>query len=82
MSQLADSPLLLTESPERADEDAATLYDCYGDRIREYCYGQLRDRQEADDAVQSTFLYAFTLLRRGETPRKALPWLYTIAHNV
>jgi RNA polymerase sigma factor (sigma-70 family) len=82
LSQLADTSPVLTESPARADEDAATLYDCYCDRIREYCYGQLRDRQEADDAVQSTFLYAFTLLRRGETPRKPLPWLYTIAHNV
>jgi RNA polymerase sigma factor (sigma-70 family) len=82
LTQLADISPVLTETPERADEDAATLYDCYGPRIREYCYGQLRDRLEADDAVQSTFLYAFTLLRRGETPRKPLPWLYTIAHNV
>lgn len=82
MSQLADTSPVLTESPARADEDATTLYDCYGARIREYCYGQLRDPQEAEDAVQSTFLYAFTLLRRGETPRKPLPWLYTIAHNV
>jgi RNA polymerase sigma factor (sigma-70 family) len=82
LSQLVDTSPALTESPEHADEDAATLYDCYGVRIREYCYGQLRDRQEAEDAVQSTFLYAFTLLRRGETPRKPLPWLYTIAHNV
>jgi len=82
LSQLADTSPILTETPARADEDAATLYDCYGTRIREYCYGQLRDRQEAEDAVQSTFLYAFTLLRRGETPRKPLPWLYTIAHNV
>jgi RNA polymerase sigma factor (sigma-70 family) len=82
LSQLTDNSPVLTETPEHADDDAATLYDCYSNRIREYCYGQLRDRQEADDAVQSTFLYAFTLLRRGETPRKPLPWLYTIAHNV
>jgi RNA polymerase sigma factor (sigma-70 family) len=47
-----------------------------------YCLGQLRDRQEADDAVQSTFLYAFQLLQRGELPKRPLPWLYTIAHNV
>jgi RNA polymerase sigma factor (sigma-70 family) len=81
LSQLVDSPLL-TESPDHADEDVATLFDSYGARIRAYCYGQLRDRQEADDAVQSTFLYALTLHRRGETPRRPLPWLYTIAHNV
>lgn len=62
--------------------DAATLYDLYRQRIRDYCIGQLRDRQEAEDAVQSTFLYALALLRRGEKPRRPLPWLYTIAHNV
>jgi RNA polymerase sigma factor (sigma-70 family) len=58
------------------------LYSLHRQRIYAYCRGQLRDSQEADDAVQSTFLYALALLRRGETPRAALPWLYTIAHNV
>jgi RNA polymerase sigma factor (sigma-70 family) len=61
---------------------AATLYNLHRQRIHAYCLGQLRDRQEADDAVQSTFLYALALLQRGETPRAELPWLYTIAHNV
>jgi RNA polymerase sigma factor (sigma-70 family) len=61
---------------------AATLYSLHRQRIHAYCLGQLRDRQEADDAVQSTFLYALALLKRGETPRAELPWLYTIAHNV
>jgi RNA polymerase sigma factor (sigma-70 family) len=58
------------------------LYSLHHQRIYAYCRGQLRDNQEADDAVQSTFLYALALLRRGETPRAELPWLYTIAHNV
>ncbi|HZS25460.1 MAG TPA: sigma-70 family RNA polymerase sigma factor [Gaiellaceae bacterium] len=62
--------------------DTATLFDRHHQRIYAYCLGQLRDRQEADDAVQSTFLYAHQLLERGEQPRAELPWLYTIAHNV
>jgi RNA polymerase sigma factor (sigma-70 family) len=82
LTQLTENSPVLTEAPARAGEDAATLYESYAHRIREYCYGQLRNRQEAEDAVQSTFLYALTLLRRGETPRRPLPWLYTIAHNV
>jgi RNA polymerase sigma factor (sigma-70 family) len=71
-----------TTAPAGSDGDAAALYSLYRDRIREYCVGQLRDRQEAEDALQTTFLYAFTLLERGTQPRRPLPWLYTIAHNV
>jgi len=71
-----------TTAPADADGDAAALYAQHRDRIREYCIGQLRDRQEAEDALQTTLLYAFTLLKRGTNPRRPLPWLYTIAHNV
>jgi RNA polymerase sigma factor (sigma-70 family) len=66
----------------RAGDTTATLYSQHHHRIHAYCLGQLRDRTEADDAVQSTFLYAFALLQRGVRPRTELPWLYTIAHNV
>jgi RNA polymerase sigma factor (sigma-70 family) len=67
---------------ELPDDAAAAMYRLHRARIYAYCVGQLRDRQEADDAVQSTFLYAFAALQRGVRPRTALPWLYTIAHNV
>jgi RNA polymerase sigma factor (sigma-70 family) len=88
LTALAHSPELATPSgaPVAAgsvpSDAAATLYNLHRQRIYAYCVGQLRDRQEADDAVQSTFLYALALLQRGETPRAELPWLYTIAHNV
>jgi len=79
MKPLADAA---TATIERPEDDAAALYELYRQRIRQYCYGQLRDRQEAEDALQTTFLYAFTLLQRGTKPKRPLPWLYTIAHNV
>ncbi len=76
------------ETPEpaataaRSSDAAAQLFNLHRKRIHVYCLNQLRDRQEADDAVQSTFLYALALLQRGERPRADVPWLYTIAHNV
>ena len=73
---------MLDLGENRRAEAAATLYTLYRQRIHEYCRGQLRVHQDADDAVQSTFLYACTLLKRGVTPERPLPWLYTIAHNV
>jgi RNA polymerase sigma factor (sigma-70 family) len=78
-TRTAPAPVAPASAPSDA---AATLYSLHRQRIYAYCVGQLRDRQEADDAVQSTFLYALALLQRGETPRAELPWLYTIAHNV
>jgi RNA polymerase sigma factor (sigma-70 family) len=78
-TRAADAPVATASTTSDA---AAMLYRLHHQRIYAYCRGQLRDSQEADDAVQSTFLYALALLRRGETPRAELPWLYTIAHNV
>jgi len=66
----------------RSSDAAAQLFNLHRKRIHVYCLNQLRDRQEADDAVQSTFLYALALLQRGERPRADVPWLYAIAHNV
>ena len=74
MSRLADRPL--------AAETASALYERHRRRIFAYCSSRLGNRQEADDAVQNTFLYAFALLQRGVVPDSELPWLYTIAHNV
>lgn len=81
------SSLSVTRDTEEAthklpEEVTASLYQLYGQRVCDYCYGELRDREEAADALQATFLYAFMLLRRGEKPKRPLPWLYTIAHNV
>jgi RNA polymerase sigma factor (sigma-70 family) len=82
VSQLAVTPAPDPPTVEGPEHEAASLFELYRERIREYCQGQLRDRQEAEDALQATFLYAFTLLQRGTKPRRPLPWLYTIAHNV
>jgi RNA polymerase sigma-70 factor (ECF subfamily) len=58
------------------------LYERHRQRIFGYCLSRLRDRQEAEDAVQNTFVYAFRLLNRGVVPDAELPWLFAIARNV
>jgi len=58
------------------------LYRQYGRPIYAYCLHQLRSREEAEDAVQTTFLNAFRALQRGTTTRFEQAWLYKIAHNV
>jgi RNA polymerase sigma factor (sigma-70 family) len=43
---------------------------------------QLGSREEAEDAVQSTFLNAFRGIKRGVVPEIESAWLFKIAHNV
>jgi RNA polymerase sigma factor (sigma-70 family) len=62
-------------------DDAADLFERYSQRIHAYCLHVLRDRTEAEDAVQTTFLNAHRALRRGVTPRHEYAWLHTIAKN-
>jgi RNA polymerase sigma-70 factor (ECF subfamily) len=61
---------------------AAQLYERYGNQIYRYCLGRLRDREEAADAAQNTFLRVHLALEKGVVPQYEASWLYKIAHNV
>src|SRR5438552_219681 len=63
-------------------EAAGQLYERYARRVFVFARGRLPTREEAEDAVQTTFLYAFRSLQRGIVPRHELAWLLTIAANV
>ncbi|HEX7527055.1 MAG TPA: sigma-70 family RNA polymerase sigma factor [Gaiellaceae bacterium] len=58
------------------------LYERYARQIYSYCLHQLGNREEAEDAMQSTFLNAFRGLKRGVDPEFESAWLYKIAQNV
>jgi RNA polymerase sigma factor (sigma-70 family) len=58
------------------------LYEGYAPQIFRYCLHQLGSREEAEDAVQSTFLNAFRGIKRGIVPEIESAWLFKIAHNV
>src|SRR5437867_1065658 len=68
-------------TPQEA-ERAGALYQEYSDRILGYCLRRLPSREEAEDAVQHTFLNAFRGLRQGVVPRSDAAWLFKIAENV
>ena len=61
---------------------AADLYARHSGRIFGYCLGLLRNREEAEDAVQTTFLNAYRGLQRGVRPEFEVAWLFKIAQNV
>jgi RNA polymerase sigma factor (sigma-70 family) len=71
------------ERPDAAGAAAAgDLYERYSGQIYGYCLHQLGSREEAEDAVQTTFMNAFRGLQRGIVPELESAWLFKIAHNV
>jgi RNA polymerase sigma factor (sigma-70 family) len=58
------------------------LYERYGRQIYAYCLHHLRSREEAEDAVQTTFLNAFRGLQGGTVAHSEQAWLFKIAQNV
>jgi len=58
------------------------LYEKHGQRVFTFCYSRLRNREEAQDAAQTTFIYVMRSLQRGVEPEFELAWLLKIAFNV
>ena len=73
----ASAPPLTAEAIATRD-----LYERFSPQLYSFCVHQLGSREEAEDAVQSTFLNAHRALQRGVTPEAESAWLFKIAHNV
>jgi RNA polymerase sigma factor (sigma-70 family) len=58
------------------------LYERYARQIFNFCLHRLGNREEAEDAAQTTFLNAFRGIQRGVTPELEQAWLFKIAENV
>ena len=58
------------------------LHDKYAGVLYDKCVRMLRDRQEAEDAVQETFVSAFRSLDQFRYGESHLPWLYRILEKV
>lgn len=76
----ADAGLRAKAAPEA--QAAQLLFERHGDRVLAYCRRRLSSPEEAEDALQTTFLYACRGLQRGVVPETEIAWLLKIAHNV
>src|SRR4029450_10948238 len=59
----------------------AAIYDRYADRLHDFCWSVLRDREEAADATQDAFLVAAERLGQLRHPERLRPWLYAVARS-
>ena len=64
------------------EEDVSRLFEEYSGQLLGFCLRQLGSRSEAEDAVQTTFVYALRALRHGVVPECEAAWLTAIAKNV
>ncbi|MDQ4096272.1 MAG: sigma-70 family RNA polymerase sigma factor, partial [Actinomycetota bacterium] len=77
---MEDAALVL--AARAGDRDAlAAIYDRYADRLHDYCWSILRDRDEAADAFHEAFVVAAQRLGQLRDPEKLRPWLYAIARH-
>ena len=68
----------MSAAPQLAEE----LFNEHHRRIYLYCLRQLGSPEEAEDAVQATYLNACRSLKDGFEPEAAQAWLFKVAHNV
>jgi RNA polymerase sigma factor (sigma-70 family) len=59
----------------------AAIYDRYANRLHDFCWGLLRDRDEAADATQDAFLVAAERLGQLRGPERLRPRLYAVARS-
>ncbi len=64
-----------------SEEAFAALYERYFTNVYDFLTRLLRDRQEAADVAQDTFIKAFEQLGHLENPERFKSWLFTIAHR-
>jgi RNA polymerase sigma factor (sigma-70 family) len=86
LEQAASGPSLdlagLVEAVRRGDADAfPELYRRLAPAIFDYLVGLMRDRVEAEDLLQETFLKAWRDLTGLREPGKVATWLYSVARH-
>lgn len=81
MSSFADQPAVDADRDPAIAAQVEQLYESHAALVRSVCRSLLRDRVEAEDAVQQTFLSAQRALLNGSAPQDAKAWLATIARH-
>jgi len=85
IGELTDGQLLerfATQSPESAELAFAALVERHGPMVLRVCQSALRDRHQADDAFQATFLVLVQQARSLWVKDSLGPWLHRVAHRI
>lgn len=73
---------LATRAREGCDASFETLVRVYQAPLLAFLLRRCRDRADAEDLVQDTFVRAYRSLHRFDPRQRFAPWLFTIAHRL
>lgn len=74
---------LLVKNLKKGREDAyRQIVEEYGNRLLRTCYLILKDREEAEDVVQETFIKVFRNIDSFRENSNLYTWIYTITLNL
>ncbi len=84
MTDTATPFQVLVARAKGGDKDAfAEIYETHMTPVYRFLFVRIRNREEAEDITQETFLKAYQALSRFEATRdNFLPYLFTIARNL
>lgn len=72
---------LIEEYTGGSEEAFKELVSRHMDNVYKFAYRYFNDKDKAEDAVQETFVKAWKNIRRFDTDRKFITWLFAIAKN-
>jgi RNA polymerase sigma factor (sigma-70 family) len=77
----ASDERLVAEVRRGNDSAFEVVYERHSRPVLSFCRHMLGSREEGEEALQHTFLAAWSDLQRNERPINLRPWLYAIARN-
>src|SRR3954470_10182776 len=78
---LFDDDRLAREVARGSEAAFEVVYDRHHRGLLSFCRHMLGSPEEAEDAVQQTFVSAYGDITGSDKPIRLKPWLYTIARN-
>ena len=79
---MAAEKLLILNLKRGREEAYRQLIEEYGNRLLRTCYLLLKDREEAEDVVQETFIKVFKKIDTFKEKSGLYTWIYAIALNL
>jgi RNA polymerase sigma factor (sigma-70 family) len=76
-----DDAALVRAACEGSKQAFADIYDRYSDRLFGFLCSVMRNREDAADALQDTFVAAASRMHQLRDPTKLRPWLFAIARH-
>lgn len=81
LDEVAEQGALRDLRRGRKDTALRRLMDAYGSELYRFCYTFMRNKADAEDVLQQTFMQAFESFSQFSAKASLRSWLYSISRN-